>query len=320
MIKKLILNITIVAVVVFILDFSIGRTLRFFYFKEKSGQHFRTTYSMETTKADILVFGSSRANHHYVPEIFEESLNMTFYNTGRDGNGIFFQTALLKSVLKRYTPKIVILDYAGGFKKGGEDYDRLSSLLPYYRTHKEIRGIVEIKSPFERIKLLSEIYPFNSQIISIALGNLEFNKKRKPDNKGYVALYKEWNAKIESTNIFAKYEIDPAKLSAFQEFINIAKKLGAKVYVIYSPIFLRFNGNQDIDIVIKACAFENIPFWDFSTDTLFLNNNYLFQDISHLNHKGAKIFSNLVISKIEHYINKDERNLNNNLEQSGSQN
>ena len=112
MIKKIILNIIIVIGALFILDFGIGRTLRYFYFKETSGLHFRTTYAMEKTEADILIFGSSRANHHYVPEVFEDSLKMKFYNTGRDANGVFFQSAVLKSVLKRYKPKIIIYDHS----------------------------------------------------------------------------------------------------------------------------------------------------------------------------------------------------------------
>lgn len=301
--KKLILNLAYVAIVVFVLDFAIGRTLRYFYFRETSGLHFRTTYAMEKTEADILVFGSSRANHHYVPEVFEGSFKMTFYNTGRDGNGIFFQTAVLKSVLKRYTPKVIILDYAGGFGKGGDDYDRLSSLLPYYRTHKEIRDIVGLKGPFERLKLISEIYPFNSQIITIAIGNLEINKKRKPDNRGYVALYNEWQAKIDSIDTLPAYTVDSKKITAFQDFINLAKKSGAKFFVIYSPIYLKFNRSQDIDICKDVCSFENVPFWDFSKDKVFFNKNRLFQDVSHLNHYGAMIFSNLIVAKIKHDIN-----------------
>jgi len=35
--------------------------------------NYRTTYVMDSTKADILVFASSRASHHYVPEIFEDT-------------------------------------------------------------------------------------------------------------------------------------------------------------------------------------------------------------------------------------------------------
>ena len=309
--KKIIFNIAIVIAVVFVFDFGIGKALRYFYFKETAGLHFRTTYSMETTDADILVFGSSRANHHYVPEVFENSLKMSFYNTGRDANGIFFQTAVLISVLKRYTPKVIILDYAGGFKKGDDAYDKLSSLLPYYRTHKEIRNIIELKSKFERIKLISEIYPFNSQILTIAIGNLEINKKRRPDDKGYVPLYKEWNTKIDSIETFKGYSrdsdnlIDSNKLIAFRTFVNIAKKSGANVFVVYSPVFRKFNKSEEIDICNDVCFYENVTFLDFSKDTLFLNNNHLFQDVGHLNHNGALIFSKLIVDKIKQSINKN---------------
>ena len=135
MIKKIFLNITIVFTIVFVLDLSIGRTLRYFYFKESSGLHYRTTFSMDSTKANILIFGSSRATHHYVPEVFESSLKDSYYNTGRDGNGIFYQLAVLRSILKRYNPKVIILDYYPGSleKKVMIDY------LPYYH----IIGIIK---------------------------------------------------------------------------------------------------------------------------------------------------------------------------------
>jgi hypothetical protein len=304
-IKKLIFNIILVIIIVFVLDFVIGKTLRYYYFKESSGAHFRTTYSMEETDANILVFGSSRASHHYIPEIFEDSLKMSFYNTGRDGNGIYFQAAILKSILKRYIPKIIIWDYSGDFKIGSDDYDRLSSLLPYFETHEEIRGIIELKSPFERIKLLSEIYAFNSQILTILIGNLDINKKRKSDNKGYIALNKEWQSEIDSVISKSEYEIDSNKIFAFNEFIKTAKKAGINIYVIYSPVYQKYNRSQEIDICKNICNYENIPFWNFSKDTLFLNNKHLFQDIVHLNNNGALFFSNLVVDKIKHnFVNK----------------
>ena len=37
---------------------------------------------------DVLIMGSSRAHHHYVPEIISDSLGLSCYNTGKDGNGI----------------------------------------------------------------------------------------------------------------------------------------------------------------------------------------------------------------------------------------
>ncbi len=155
MFKKLTFNILIILSIIVLIDFVSGRILRYFYFHETSGLHYRTTYSMDSTRAQILIIGSSRANHHYVPSVFEDSLHKTFYNAGRDGNGTFYQLALLKTILKRYTPEIIVFDYSSVFVKGTEEYDQMASLLPYYRTHTEIRSLVEMRSPFEKIKLLS---------------------------------------------------------------------------------------------------------------------------------------------------------------------
>lgn len=298
-IKKIVLNIFIIIAILFVLDFAIGRTLRYFYFREKSGLHYRTTYAMEKTNADILIFGSSRANHHYVPEVFEDSLNMSFYNTGRDGNFIFFQTALLKSILTRYTPKIIILDIAGGFEKNNIAYERLSSLLPYYKTHKEIRKIVDLKSQFEKIKLLSEIYPFNSQLLTIAIGNFEKNEERKSDDKGYIALNKKWGKRIDSIVNTSITEIDTNKIFYLHQFIKLAKQAGSKVFLIYSPIFQKMNRNQEVEITNTICVEENVPFWDYSKDTTFLNNNQYFQDILHLNNTGAILFSAIISNRIK---------------------
>jgi hypothetical protein len=241
---------------------------------------------------------------HYVPEIFEASLKMSFYSAGRENMGVFYQTAVLKSVLKRYTPKIIILDFTGIEKKEIE-YDRLSSLLPYYRTHEEIRSIIELKSPFEKIKLISKIYPFNSQILLTAIGNLEINKIKRADNNSYEADYEEWKAELDSIPNSIAYTIDSKIIAYFHEFITDAKKSGAKVFIIYSPIFLKYDKNQGIDICNRICNSEDVLFWDFSKDTLFLQNKQLFKDVLHLNHKGAILFSNLVVEKIKLNINKN---------------
>jgi hypothetical protein len=305
MLKKLLLNSILIVAVILVMDFAIGRILRYYYFQEMSGPHFSLTYAMERTEADVLVFGSSRAIDHYIPEIFEASLKMSFFSAGRENMGILYQTAVLKSVLKRYTPKIIILEFPG-FETGEREYDRLSSLLPYYRTHEEIRSIIELKSPFERIKLISEIYPFNSGILLTVNGNLEINKIKKGDINSYVSDYEEWKAEIDSIPDSNAYTIDSNRVACFHEFITDAKKSGAKVFIVYSPIFLKYDKDQGIEICNRICNSEHIPFWDFSKDTLFLQNKQLFKDVLHLNHKGAFTFSNLIVEKIK-------RNINNNV-------
>lgn len=306
MLKKLILNILLVAVVVFMLDFAIGRTLRHFYFKEVAGFHYRTTYSMEQTNQDVLVFGASRANHHYVPGIFEDSLKHSFYNTGRDGNGIFYQAALLRAVLKRYTPKVIILDYKGEFWRGPQEYDQMSSLTPYYRSHEEIRDLVELRGKWEKVKLLSEVYPFNSQALTIAIGNMDMNKQRMSDTKGYVPLEGDRVPYLRVYKNVPLYEVDSNKVNAFREFVVKAKASGARVYVVYSPLYQKLGRYQEVDICQSICAENSVPFFDYSRDTFYLNRGNLFYDGVHLNHQGASLFSADIAGRIKMDLEKSK--------------
>ena len=61
-----------------ILDFVVGNIYEKLYFSEKSRQNDRLIHSVLGTNEDILIFGSSRALHHYNPQIIEDSLGMTW--------------------------------------------------------------------------------------------------------------------------------------------------------------------------------------------------------------------------------------------------
>ena len=138
--KKYLAKLFIGVVIVVVLDIALGSIMRHYYFSVDSGLFQRTTFAMEETTADILIFGASRANHHYNTKIIEDRTGTSVYNTGRNGNYIFYQMGILKAVLERYTPKHIVLDFTGTFKFDQQDYDKISSLLPYYKTHPEIHA------------------------------------------------------------------------------------------------------------------------------------------------------------------------------------
>lgn len=296
-----ILKLLLFSFIVYLMDFSIGSILNYFYFKQKSGFEFRTTYSIEKTSEDILIFGSSRASHHYDPDIFEKRLKMPCYNVGRDGNFMIYHCAILHCVLKRYTPKIIVLDFSNEeFKKDTKSYDRISTLLPYYKTHPEIRSFIELKSKFEKEKLLSKIYPFNSSIFKIFINNTDFNKDRKsPDIKGYIPLKEILNKPINVLNKPEIYELDSIKINVYDNFIKDCKKAGVELFVFVSPYFSKsLNLDYSVEIAREVAARNNIKFYDYSRDTLFTNKNLFFFDERHLNDNGAKFYSNLVVDRI----------------------
>jgi hypothetical protein len=284
-------------------DITIGSILKHYYYRQTSGLQYRTTYSIDQTEADIVIFGTSRANHHYDTKLIENETGLSAYNTGRDGQFIFYQTALLKSLLSRHTPKQIILDFAGTFEFRQKDYDGLSSLLPYYSSHKELRDIVLMKSPFERCKLLSQIYPFNSLLTTIIVGNLKYNKTR-PNNKnaynGYVPLSGSWNNELDSIDTSAKYNIDTNKYDIFEEFITIVKQNNIPLLVVYSPVYYLYDFKYSKDICIEICKNNDITFVDYSKDVEFLNNKELFRDRTHLNYKGAQQLTLKVLNTISY--------------------
>ncbi|MEI8201392.1 MAG: hypothetical protein WCH34_00150 [Bacteroidota bacterium] len=294
------LKLLVFIAIVFVIDFAVGNVLRYLYFKQESGLLYRTTYSIEKTTADVLVFGSSRANHHYHPEVLEKRLHLSYYNVGRDGNFMFYHYAVLKGILKRYSPKLIILDFVKGeFKPSQESYDRLSSLLPYYHSHPEMRSIIELKSKYEWLKLVSSIYPYNSSIFTIAAGNAEFNKTRKGDIQGYVPLSKTWNGPLQIDSSSTNKEIDSNKVNMYASFIKDCISSKVKLIVVCSPYYHKsLHPDYSLTLGQEIARKYNVPFFDYSSDSMFVNNVKYFADINHLNDGGAMVFSNILVDKI----------------------
>ena len=281
-------------------DLIIGNVCSHFYFKQKSGWEYRTKYSIENTTADILIFGASRAQQQYNPVYFEARLNQTCYNVGRDGTPFFYHYAVLESVLSRYTPKIIILDIENSvFRQYESSYDRISVLLPFYKSHPEMRSIIELRGPYEKYKLFSKIYPYNSLLFKIAAGNRKVDSAQSEDIKGYVPLTNALNEPIRKVYLPTGYALDSNKVNYYKLFIKECLQKNIKLFVVCSPYFIDAVGTDTSMTVAKKIAKENnVDFFDFSKDKDFLNNSRLFDDTVHVNSTGSKLFSNKVVDAI----------------------
>jgi len=298
--QYLLLKLAVFVLIAFILDFVVGSLFSHFYFKQTSGWEYRTKYSVEDTRADILIFGASRAQQQYNPVFFEERLHQTCYNVGRDGEPFFYHYGVLQGVLNRYKPKVIILDMENGvFIEDQSSYDRLAALLPFYNRHPEMRSLIEMRGPFEKYKLLSKIYPYNSLVFKIALGNTEYNKKRNEDIKGYVPLDRALDEPIRTIELSNKYPIDSNKVNLFESFLDECKKENIKIYLVCSPYYINPKGSDTSMVLAKKIARQrSIDFFDFSRDEEFLKTPGFFDDTVHVNFAGSKVFSNKLLDSI----------------------
>ncbi|HXL56454.1 MAG TPA: hypothetical protein VN958_09365 [Chitinophagaceae bacterium] len=281
----------------FLVDLSIGKVFYSFYSQQKSGWEYRTKYSIEDTKADMLMFGSSRAQQQYNPTFFEERLNLSCYNTGRDGEDILYQYAVFIAVLKRYKPKVILLECENKmFYNSKDSYDRLSCFLPFYKDHPEIRSIIELRSPNERVKLLSHMYPYNSLFFKISNGNIS----KDEDIKGYLPLKGALNEPMRPVNYSNVYDLDSIKIKFYNSIIDLCKKSDIHLVLVCSPYFSKGFGNDTSLILAKKIAKENnIPFFDLSRGHPLLDKSNLFDDTAHVNQTGSKILSNIIIDSIK---------------------
>ena len=283
----------------FCADQLVGRVLEKMYFSSKSGVNFQTTYAMDSTKADIIILGSSRASHHYIPQLFEDSLNMSCYNAGRDGTQFFYSYILFNSIIKRYSPQIIIFDIHPNMVYTNEkNYEDFSILLPYYRYNSTLKNCMTIKGNFEKLKLCSFIYPFNSTVLSLIVGN----KHQSSDafiNKGYLPLNNKLTDKLAANRSQKLNEnnLDYCVIDSLKKMTQECRKRGIRLLLVHSPQYSISPHSKGTELLTNISS-NKIHFLDLANDSVFMTNPFYFADLAHLNNEGAKLFTNKIIASI----------------------
>lgn len=293
--KKYILKALILAVLLIVADRGIGSGLEWMYRHQMGGDYWSATRAIEQQEADVLILGSSRARHHYNPQIFKDSLGMEVYNAGRDGCFLVYQWAQLKLMLDRYIPKVVILEVTPyDFNLNESDYDRLSGLLPYQNCA-SFWKVIRKKSQWERWKCLSAIYPYNSQVMSL-LTTMGRTGSIRLD--GFEPIEGSVNHPMETGNGGASETIDEKKVKLMGDIIDICAEKDIALYMVTSPYFIHFTHSETLDLVQQMCEKRNVPYISYLNHPIFADGS-LYQTADHLNAEGADIFSSMVAEWIK---------------------
>ncbi len=341
-IGKFFRNALILLAVVIAFDQIGGAILHWMYFKQKTGPNAETTFTFTKLHADGIILGSSRGRRNYNPNILADSLGITMYNAGHDGQTVFYEQAVIRTVLARYTPKLVIIDLNPEEMYFRDlHYDRLNVLAPYYRDYPEIRDIYLLKGlhdrvgdpncffvplqieganawngfwnkhnafePFllpinnERVKMLSAIYPNNSNALDILTGMFK-NRKSEMGFKPLKGLITEQKAgelikqNADLRNVKGKV-VDANKLSGLENEIELIKSHGSHVLICMSPALAPFGREPSYDSVEAVCKRYNVPFKDYSQDSSYLHLQYFYDN--HMNKNGANMFTSNLASDIK---------------------
>ncbi len=290
-------------IVVFAVDWVIGFGLNKLYFSLDHGQFAQNTYALDKASPDILVFGSSRAQHHYSSEILSSKLGLSIYNAGRDGQFLPYYCAVQDVILQRKIPKLIILD-VNIWELGPNEskYIKLAQLLPYVAEHPILKKYTAEISEFENLKFISKTYPYNSTLLISVYDHL-FSDNKPEDDRGYFPLigqvqqsmfdkYKTEKEVYDKKRATQNIHIDQKAVAYYNAFLQKTKDLNIKTFVVISPTILKEPTTEEKSLLESiAKKYSNVTFLDYAVDSSYNNNYQLFADEFHLNKEGADKFS-----------------------------
>ena len=239
---------------------------------------------------DVIILGTSRANNHFVSELFEQEGLKTF-NYGMSGSHLFETSLMLKLMVERdWKIKNVIVETDLNLSNEKRDDGTFSRFMPFLHQSKTI------SNHFEKEPDFLELYyvPFYRYIQFDAKVGFRAWYKTLVDeptntlaNNGYYPL--GYNPKANMKNNIES--LVPLRNRYFEEIKQICKANNINLIAVTTPMCSNVKG-MDYFKKVKALYPEINEF-----EHVVEGDEY-FSSCGHLNDKGARLFTNIVIKDL----------------------
>ncbi len=295
--KKIIINILIFFGIVAVVDVAAGKVFWYLQSTKAGGGTGSEYYVCKEGTEDILIMGSSRASHHYVAKQIADSLGMSCYNGGQDGNGIVMQYGRWKMLSQHHVPKVIIYDVEPSFDLSINDNERYIDRLKPYSGNKEVKNYVAGLFPMERWKLISQMYRYNYkflEILSDCIRPSDVNNGYKPLNK-HIREELINAPKATPTKAMA---VDETKYSQLCRLVEEVQAKGSTIIFVSSPYWQSI-ATPDMSAIQEIAEKYGVTFLDYGGSEVS-NNPDWFADSMHLNDEGAGVFTRDLIGKLRY--------------------
>ncbi|TDP00859.1 hypothetical protein [Flavobacterium sp. 245] len=258
------------------------------FLQSKNRGKIETVFNSSGKKYDVVILGSSRANNHFVSQMFEDKGLKTF-NYGMSGGHLFEASLMLKLMIERkYTIKNVILEADLNLSNDKESEGVSAKFLPY------IHNSEIIKEQFKSQENFNELYyiPFYRYIkYDSKIGFRETYKivtnqtTNALDNLGFYPLKKHKNGNMKNNIV----NLNPLPHNKYYEEIKkVCKENNINLITIMTPMCENVVGMNYFDKVKKAYPeihnYENVV----------VEDKY-FSSCGHMTDSGAKLFTDRIL-------------------------
>ncbi|WP_339847437.1 hypothetical protein [uncultured Dokdonia sp.] len=241
---------------------------------------------------ELLVLGSSRGIGNLIGEQLENETGLTTYNLSFRGSDITFQEFIFKTYLQYNkapkklllvidNPSLLALKSTLGFR-----YDRLYPLAQNDVINNELieLGKHSIASKY--------VYTLRLQSRQLKFKKIKTSNNWEIDDYGSQVVYgRSPHFEILSSNTNGDYNQEemPEKIEALANIRKLGDTYGITIYYIFPPNLSGFNTGFLNRFNKIVPVMKNVFIYDMTKD-VYRNEDY-FYDESHLNHKGARLFT-----------------------------
>jgi len=282
--------------------------------KNKQGvfEKYNTMFLKENAY-DVLFLGSSRAETHFNPYIFDSITGHFSYNLGVTGATPRIAYAVLKAYCsKSKLPKHLVFDLDFHFLKHGVDTIRhFPRYFPYLANTVLLQQFNKIDNRFVSFKYnpLYSLPYSNIRMLGSALHGW-FGKTGKYDTtyyKGYASvLFNDFpHKKIHKPFYGFIHSIERGYIDSI---IIFSKQNNINLVLVSSPMYNgaeteMLNKKEVVDQLKSIAKINNLEYWDMSKEA-YCNKSDYFTDNFHMTASGARLFTLGFAYNFQQYFDK----------------
>ena len=239
-------------------------------------------------KYDVVIMGTSRANNHFVTDLFEKK-GLKSFNYGISGSHLFETSLLLKVMIaNKFQIKNLILEADLSICNEKRDEGTTARFMPYIHTNSIIKEHYKHEIDFKKLYYVP-FYRYIKFDAKIGFREVYEVLSKKPTNtlynKGYYPLISDKKGSM-------KNDISTLKVirnKYYEEIKKLCKQNNINLIVVMTPMCKNTKGLDYFDNVKKQYPEIN-NFENTVTDDRY------FASCGHLNNEGAIIYTNHIIN------------------------
>jgi len=286
--KKFLLFILKMSILLLVVAIALDFGFTTIYKQSKNRGKIDYVFNSTARKYDVVILGSSRANNHFVSDLFEKQGLKTF-NFGMSGGHLFEASLLLKLMIERkYEIKNVILEADLNLSNDHQAEGISAKYLPYLHSSETVRKHFKNEEDFNELYYIPfyRYLKFETKIGFRDMFKVATNEKTSIlDHNGYYSLGKtKGNMKNNIVNL------NPLPHNKFYEEIKAVCKANKINFIaIMTPMCENVTGMNYFDKVHKG--YPEIH----NYENAVVANKY-FSSCGHMNDVGARMFTNVIIN------------------------